>query len=71
MKRNSLPVNDFSVSEIKSPNQKIADNQFNQSPYLKAVLSEKKIAGPAQVFSIINSSMTAALRYISQSRQNA
>ncbi len=71
MKSNSPSVNDFSASEMKSSHQKIAVNQFNQSPYLKAVLSENKASGPAQVLSMVNSSMTAALRYISQSRQNA
>jgi len=35
-----------------------------QSPYLKAVLSEKRIAGSGRVFSIGGSSMDAALRYI-------
>lgn len=71
MKRNSLPANDFSTPASKSQLQKPVENQINQSPYLRAVLSEKKASSSAQVLSMVSSSMTAALRYISQSRQNA
>jgi hypothetical protein len=71
MKSKSLSAKDLSASEMNSTHQKIANNQFQQSPYLKAILSDKKTSGPAQVFSIGNSSMAAALRYISHYRQNA
>lgn len=71
MKRKSLSAKELSASEMKSPDQKIASKQSQQSPYLKAILSSKNTPGPTQVFSIVNSSMAAALRYISHYRQNA
>ena len=39
-----------------------------QSPYLRAVLTDKKTTGPARVLSMGNSTMAAALRYISSKR---
>jgi len=42
-----------------------------QSPYLKAVLADKRTSAPARVFSMANSSLVAALRYIAQSKQTA
>jgi hypothetical protein len=39
-----------------------------QSPYLKAILSDKHISDTAKMISVANSSMAAALRYISNSR---
>ncbi|MDZ4808330.1 MAG: hypothetical protein SGI96_08660 [Bacteroidota bacterium] len=42
-----------------------------QSPYLKAVLADKRPSGPARVLSMANSSLAAALRYISNSKQTA
>lgn len=39
-----------------------------QSPYLKAILTDKTISDTAKMISVANSSMAAALRYISNSR---
>jgi hypothetical protein len=39
-----------------------------QSPYLRAILTDKKITDTAKMISIANSSMAAALRYISNSK---
>lgn len=39
-----------------------------QSPYLKAILTDKSISDTAKMISVANSSMAAALRYISNSR---
>ncbi len=46
-------------------------NSFEQTPYLKAILTEKRVEGPARVLSMANSSLAAALRYISNSRSIA
>lgn len=67
MRSNSQPTLKYSKSS--KDQQTIADST-NQSPYLKAVLAEKKTT--ARVMSIgTNSSLAAALRYITQSRQLA
>lgn len=39
-----------------------------QSPYLRAILSDKRISDTAKIISVANSSMAAALRYISNSK---
>ena len=39
-----------------------------QSPYLKAILTDKSISDTTKMISVANSSMAAALRYISNSR---
>lgn len=39
-----------------------------QSPYLRAILTDKRINDTAKMISIANSSMAAALRYISNSK---
>ena len=39
-----------------------------QSPYLKAILTDKSISDTAKMISVANSSMAAALRYISNSK---
>lgn len=36
-----------------------------QSPYLRAILTDKRITDTAKMISVANSSMAAALRYIS------
>ncbi|MDZ4795871.1 MAG: hypothetical protein SGI83_16445 [Bacteroidota bacterium] len=59
----------FSPHSLKALKKEPASAQsFNQSPYLKAVLSEKRIAGTARVLSMASSSMAAALRYIAGSK---
>lgn len=60
----------FSPHSLKAMKQEPASAKpFNQSPYLKAVLSDKRTSGTARVLSMANSSMTAALRYITNSKQ--
>jgi hypothetical protein len=67
MKSNSHPSLKYSQ---RSKDQQATADSTNQSPYLKAVLAEKKTT--ARVMSIeTNSSLAAALRYITQSRQLA
>ena len=40
-----------------------------QSPYLKAILADKRINDTAKMISVANSSMAAALRYIANSNK--
>lgn len=60
----------FSPHSLKAVKELPASaNSFNQSPYLKAVLSDKRVAGStARVLSMASSSMAAALRYIARSK---
>jgi hypothetical protein len=39
-----------------------------QSPYLRAILADKRITDTTKMISVANSSMAAALRYISNSK---
>lgn len=55
----------------KATKQEIAAKPTEQSPYLKAVLSERKNSDTARVLSMANSSMAAALRYIANSSKQA
>jgi len=67
MRSNSQPTLKNSRS---SKDQQTTADSANQSPYLKAVLADKKTT--ARVMSInTNSTLAAALRYITQSRQLA
>jgi hypothetical protein len=70
MKSISQPSLYFSPHSLKTLKQELASvKPFNQSPYLRAVLSDKRISGTAKVLSMANSSMAAALRYIANSKQ--
>lgn len=60
-----------SPDSVKIPKLEPTANLAEQSPYLKAVLSEKGTSGTAKVLSITNSSMAAALRYIANSSKPA
>ena len=69
MKSNNQTPFYFSPYLLKAHKQEAKSvNLFNQSPYLKAVLTDKKSSGPARVFSMGNSSLAAALRYIANSK---
>ena len=72
MKNNKQTLPYFSDTSLKA--QEVAATSaksFEQTPYLKAVLTEQRVAGPARVLSMANSSLAAALRYISNSRSIA
>ena len=70
MKSISQPSLYFSLHSLKALKQEPSSaKSFNQSPYLKAVLSDKRPSGTARVLSMANSSMAAALRYITNSKQ--
>jgi hypothetical protein len=71
MKSNSpRPLNDS--SHLKAVKQEpLVIKLPAQSPYLKAVLTDKRSSGPARVLSMANSSLAAALRYIANSKQTA
>lgn len=49
----------------QQPNASLAE----QSPYLRAVLSDRGTSGTAKILSMANSSMAAALRYIANSNK--
>lgn len=68
MKNNNHPSLYFSPLSAKSIKQEEAAKSAGQSPYLKAVLSDKRPAGRAGVLAMGNSSMAAALRYISNNK---
>lgn len=67
MKSNSQPSLYFSPHSAKAQKQEHKSHLSEQSPYLRAVLSDKTISRPARLLSI-NSSMAAALRYIANNR---
>ncbi len=67
MKSLGQPSNYFSPDTVKVPVKELAAKQVEQSPYLRAVLSDRATSGTAKVLSMANSSMTAALRYIANS----
>lgn len=72
MKSNKLPSLYFSDKSLKAPKlEATSAKSFEQTPYLKAVLTEKRVPGPARVLSMANSSLAAALRYISNSKSIA
>ena len=56
-----------SLGTLEAPKQDPSTKLSEQSPYLRAILSEKKASGSAKVLSIANSTMAAALRYIANS----
>ncbi len=69
MRSNNQPSLYFSPHSQKGQKQEPTANPLNQSPYLKAVLSDKRTSGPARVLSMVNSNMAAALRYIANSKR--
>ncbi len=71
MKSVGQPSNYFSPDSPKASKQEPAAKAAEQSPYLKAVLSERGTSAPAKVLSMANSSMAAALRYIANSSKQA
>jgi hypothetical protein len=58
----------FSPHAPKARKQEPLAAATHQSPYLRAVLSDKRAPGPAKVLSLTNTSMAAALRYIANSK---
>lgn len=62
----SLYANSPSMKALKQENKV---TPFYRSPYLRAVLSEKRPATPGKVLSMENSTMAAALRYITNSNK--
>ncbi len=68
MKSNGHPSLYFSPHSLKSQKQGASVKPLSESPYLRAVLSEKTITRPGRLLSMGNSSMAAALRYITQSK---
>jgi hypothetical protein len=68
MKSNGHPSLYFSPHSLKSQKQEPSAPTQHQSPYLRAVLSEKAISRPGRVLSMNNSSLDAALRYINHSK---
>jgi hypothetical protein len=69
MKNISQPSLYFSLHSPNGQKQKTAlIKPINQSPYLRAVLSDKRTSGTARMLSMVNSSMAAALRYISNDK---
>ena len=64
MKTTPPPLS-FSLPQLKEESQV---QTLYQSPYLRAILSDNKISDTAKMISVANSSMAAALRYISNSR---
>lgn len=69
MNSNSQPSLYFSPYSLPSRKEEPASAKLlNQSPYLRAVLSDKRNADTARVLSMGNGSMAAALRYIANSK---
>jgi hypothetical protein len=68
MKSNSHPFLYFSAQSQKEQKQELTVTPLHNSPYLRAVLSERKSSGPARILSMANSSMGAALRYIAHKK---
>jgi hypothetical protein len=68
MKSNGHPSLYFSPHSLKSQKQEVPAKPSHQSPYLRAVLSEKAISRPGRVLSMNNSSLAAALRYINSTK---
>lgn len=64
MKGNSQPY----FSPLKALKKEPEAKQLQRSPYLRAVLTDKKNSVPARVLPMGNSTMAAALRYISNSK---
>lgn len=64
MKSNGHPKVYFSPHALKSQKQDLPVKSSHQSPYLRAVLSEKTILRPGRILNGNDSSMAAALRYI-------
>jgi len=54
---------------LKTLKQENKVTPFYRSPYLRAVLSESRPKTPGKVLSMDNSSMAAALRYITNSNK--
>lgn len=70
MKNFGQPSLYFTLHSLKALKQEPASiTSINQSPYLRAVLSDKRTSGTAKVLSMANSSMAAALRYITNTKQ--
>lgn len=68
MRSNGHPSLYFSPHSLKSQKQGLSATPISQSPYLRAVLSEKTITRPGRLLSMNNSNLAAALRYIAQSK---
>jgi len=65
---NNHPSLYFSPHSLKAHKQETSSPPSNQSPYLRAVLADKKTSGPARILSMTNSSLAAALRYITNNK---
>lgn len=65
---NNHPSLYFSPHTLKAHKQEPSSPRTNQSPYLRAVLTDKRASGPARILSMTNSSLAAALRYITNSK---
>jgi hypothetical protein len=68
MKSNGHPSLYFSPHSLKSQKPEPPATPSYQSPYLRAVLSEKAISRPGRVLPMNNSSLAAALRYITNNK---
>lgn len=71
MKSVSQPSNYFSPDTLKVSKQEPTAQPADQSPYLRAVLTDKGTFGTAKVLSMANSTMAAALRYIASSNKQS
>ena len=65
MKSYNQPFMPLQVPQVK---EESPVKTLYQSPYLKAILTDKSISDTAKMLSVANSSMAAALRYISNSK---
>lgn len=65
MKSNNPLLMTFSLPVLKD---ETPVQTLYQSPYLRAILTDKRISDTTKMISIANSSMAAALRYISNAR---
>lgn len=68
MNNNNQPSLYFSPHSLKALKQEPAPTYSMQTPYLRAVLTDKRNSGPARVMSMTNSNLAAALRYIANSK---
>jgi hypothetical protein len=68
MKSSNQPSFYFSPISPKTQNQELSPKTAEQSPYLRAILSEKRIAGTGRILSLADSTLEAALRYIASNR---
>ena len=58
----------FSPNPLRALKEEAPAKSSDQSPYLKAILTEKRVPGTDQSLPVVSSSMAAALRYIANSK---